>query len=75
MLNEKRAKEGGNNCGCSQKPHKYKVLNYPIRLYDTVGFGDEDKNVEDIKKFFKKIRWWIIKFKRKNSFNFIFYWW
>ena len=55
MLNEKRAKEGGNNCGCSQKPHKYKILNYPIRLYDTVGFGDEDKNVEDIRNFFKKL--------------------
>ena len=56
LLNEKRAKEGGNNCGCSQKDNIYKLLNYPIRIYDTVGFGDEDKNVEDIKKFFKKIR-------------------
>ena len=55
LLGEKRAKEGGNNCGCSQKCQKYKVINYPIRLYDTVGFGDEDKNVEDIKKFFKKM--------------------
>ena len=55
LLNEKRAKEGGNNCSCSQKSQKYKVLNYPIRLYDTVGFGDEDKNVKDIENFFKKL--------------------
>lgn len=55
LLNQKRAKEGGNNCGCSQKPQIYKVLNYPIRLYDTVGFGDEDKNVEDIRNYFKKL--------------------
>ena len=45
LLNEKRAKEGGNSCGCTGKTLKYKVLNYPIKLYDTIGFGDEDKNV------------------------------
>ena len=35
--------------------NRAKVLNYPIRLYDTIGFGDEDKNVEDIRTFFKKM--------------------
>ena len=55
LLNEKRAKEGGNNCGCSKKLMKYKVANYPIRLYDTVRFGDEDKNIEDIRKFLKEL--------------------
>ena len=55
LLKEKRAKEGGNSCGCTEKSLKYKVLNYPIRLYDTIGFGDEDKNVEDIRTFFKKM--------------------
>lgn len=55
LLNEKRAKEGGNSCGCTGKTLKYKVLYYPIRLYDTIGFGDEDKNVEEILHFFKKM--------------------
>ena len=55
LLNEKRAKEGGNSCGCTEKTVKYKILNYPIKLYDTIGFGDEDKNVEDILNFFKKM--------------------
>ena len=55
LLNEKRAKEGGNNCGCSQVFQKYKVLNYPIRLYDTIGFGDEDKDIENMKNYFKKM--------------------
>ena len=55
LLGEKRAKEGGINCGCSQKKQIYKILNYPVRLYDTVGFGDEDKDIEEIKNFFKKL--------------------
>ena len=55
LLNEKRAKEGGNSCGCTRKTLKYKVLNYPIRLYDTIGNGDKDKNVEEILLFFKKM--------------------
>ena len=55
LLGEKRAKEGGINCGCSQKNQIYKILNYPVRLYDTVGFGDEDKDIEEIKNFFKKL--------------------
>ena len=65
LLNEKRAKEGGNNCQCSKKCQKYKVLNYPIRLYDTVGFGDEDKNVKDIENFFKKMDEEMINAKEK----------
>ena len=55
LLDEKRAKEGGNNCGCSQKPQKYKILNYPIRLYDTIGFGDDDKNIKEFINYFKKM--------------------
>ena len=55
LLDEKRAKEGGNNCGCSQKPIKYKISNYPIRLYDTIGFGDDDKNIKDIINYLKKV--------------------
>ena len=55
LLGEKRAKEGGNNCGCSQIFQKYKVLNYPIRLYDTVGFGDKDIDIEKISNYFKKM--------------------
>ena len=55
LLGEKRAKEGGLNCGCSQKKQIYKILKYPVRLYDTVGFGDEDKDIEEIKNFFKKL--------------------
>ena len=65
LLNEKRAKEGGNNCSCSQKSQKYKILNYPIRLYDTIGFGDEDKNIEDIENFFKKLNDEILNSKEK----------
>ncbi len=55
LLDEKRAKEGGNNFGCSQKPIKYKISNYPIRLYDTIGFEDDDKNIKDIINYLKKV--------------------
>lgn len=65
LLNEKRAKEGGNNCSCSQKSQKYKILNYPIRLNDTIGFGDEDRNVEDIENFFKKLEDELLNSKEK----------